>query len=58
MSPIVKYTVDKFAFVPRLWEIWSDPVQGKLRCIRVEKDKSGRATITAEILPRYWKIKA
>lgn len=57
MSATITYTVDSLGFVPRLWQIWEDPVRGKLRCLRVESDKSGRATITAETLPQNWKIK-
>ena len=44
-------------FVPRLWQIWEDPIYGKMRCIRVEKSGKSRATITVELLPRAWKIR-
>ena len=57
MSAIVKYTVDALGFVPRLWEIWTDPVYGTVRCIEVEKLGKGRAFITAEVLPKGWKVR-
>lgn len=57
MSATITYTVDSLGFVPRLWQIWEDPIRGKLRCLQVQKDEGGRATITAETLPKKWKIK-
>ena len=52
MSAIYRYTIDSFGFIPRLWQIWEDPVRGMLRCIAVERLGQGRATVTAELLPR------
>lgn len=60
MSSIVKYTVDAFGFVPRLWQVWDDPAYGPMRCIGLEKTGSAdrpRFHITAEFLPRGWKVK-
>lgn len=57
MSAICKYTVDSLGFVPHLWQIWEDPVRGLLRCIRVNRLPSGRANITAELLPKNWRVK-
>ena len=37
MSHIYKYTVDSFGFVPRLWQIWRDPVRGPMRCLNIER---------------------
>ena len=58
-SPIIKFTVDSFGFVPRLWQVWDDPTRGPMRCIAVEKGgsiDSPRFHITAEFLPRGWKV--
>ena len=57
MSAIYKYTVDSFGFIPHLWQIWEDPVRGKLRCIRVDRLGGGRANITAELLPKQWEVR-
>ena len=57
MSFIVQYTTDSLGFVPRLRQIRRDDKRGTLRCIRVEKLPKGRATITAEVLPRNWRCK-
>ena len=57
MSFIVQYTTDSLGFIPRLWQIWRDEKRGTLRCIRVEKLPHGRATITAEVLPKNWRCK-
>lgn len=60
MSAIVKYTVDSLGFVPRLWQVWEDPTRGPMRCIGVENIGSAdrpRYSITAEFLPRGWKVK-
>lgn len=55
MSHIYKYTVDSFGFVPRLWQIWRDPVRGPMRCLNIERLDGGRVNITAELLPLNWK---
>ena len=57
MSAIYKYTVDSFGFIPHLWQIWEDPIRGKLRCIRVDRLGGGRANIVAELLPRQWEVR-
>ena len=56
MSPIVKYTTDALGFVPRLWQIWRDEKRGVLRCIAVEKCGRNRYSVTAEVLPRGWRV--
>ena len=57
MSFIVTYTVDPLGFIPRLWQIWRDEKRGTLRCIRVDRLGDSRANITAEVLPRNWRVK-
>ena len=57
MSAIYKYTVDRFGFAPRLWQIWRDPVRGMMRCIAVERLELGRVNVTAELLPMGWRCK-
>lgn len=57
MSFIVQYTTDSLGFVPRLWQIWKDENRGALRCIRVEKLLKERVNITAEVLPKNWRVK-
>lgn len=57
MSAIHKYTVDALGFVPRLWQIWRDPVLGAVRCIGLVKDDNAmRYFVTVEILPHGWNI--
>lgn len=56
MSAIVKYTTDDLGFVPRLWQIWRDETLGALRCIAVEKCGNNRYSVTAEVLPRGWRV--
>ena len=57
MSAIHQYTVDALGFVPRLWQIWRDPVLGAVRCIGIVKDFSAmRYFVTVEILPYGWNI--
>lgn len=57
MNAIYVYTVDRFGFIPRLWQIWRDPVRGMMRCIAVERLPQGRANIKAELLPMNWRCK-
>ena len=50
MSGIVKYTVDPIGFIPHKWQVYRHPIYGLLKCISVDLQTCGRATITAELI--------
>ena len=57
MSGIVKYTVDPIGFIPHKWQVYRHPIYGLLKCISVDLQTGGRATITAELLREFKGVK-